>query len=106
MSYKVFAKKLGITPATASRYIRGTRKVKTDLVPKIAEIFSVSTDYLYTGKTGSELPGSEEMSGMEAWELISPMINPMVHESMNNRKMGEAYVMTYIALKELDKRER
>ena len=39
------------------------------------------------------------MSGMEAWELISPHISPMVHEKFNTPEMAQAFCVTYIALK-------
>ncbi len=42
------------------------------------------------------------MTGKDAWNLISPMISPMAHDAMNNKEFGEAYVRTYIALKEND----
>lgn len=43
------------------------------------------------------------MEGKEAWELISPLISPMAHNALNNKEFGEAYIRTYIALKETDK---
>ena len=43
------------------------------------------------------------MQGIDVWGLISPMISPMTNDAMNNKIMGEAYVKTYIALKEIDK---
>lgn len=45
------------------------------------------------------------MSGKEAWDLISPYINPMEHQEFNNKEMSEAYITIYIACKELDERD-
>jgi hypothetical protein len=42
------------------------------------------------------------VTGKDAWILISPLISPMAHDAMNNKEFGEAYVRTYIALKEND----
>lgn len=43
------------------------------------------------------------MTGIDIWNLISPIISPMEHKAMNNQAFGEAYVNTYIALKEKDR---
>ena len=45
------------------------------------------------------------MTGKEAWNLISPYINPMEHEEFNNKELSEAFITIYIALKEYDERE-
>lgn len=45
------------------------------------------------------------MTGKEAWDLISPYINPMNHQEFNNKEMSEAFITIYIALKEMDSRE-
>lgn len=45
------------------------------------------------------------MTGKEAWDLISPHINPMEHEQFNTKEMAEAFVTVYIALKEMDQRD-
>ena len=45
------------------------------------------------------------MTGKEAWDLISPYINPMEHNEFNNKELSEAFIMIYIALKEYDERE-
>lgn len=43
------------------------------------------------------------MTGKEAWNLIQPYIDPMVHSEFNNAEMAEAFCMVYIALKEYEK---
>ena len=43
------------------------------------------------------------MTGRDVWGLISPMISPMANDAMNNMIMGEAYIKTFVALKETDK---
>lgn len=43
------------------------------------------------------------MQGIDVWHLISPIINPMTNKAMDNKEFGEAYIKTYIALKEIDK---
>ena len=43
------------------------------------------------------------MTGMEAWKLFEPYINPMQHEEFNNKEMSEAFIMLYIACQELDR---
>ena len=40
------------------------------------------------------------MTGMEAWNLIAPIISPMEHQEFNNKDMCEAFITCYIALKE------
>lgn len=49
---------------------------------------------------------SEEMTGKEAWELIRNHISPMLHEEFNNKRMSQAFITTYIALKEFDERNK
>ena len=49
---------------------------------------------------------SKEMTGKEAWSLIKDHISPMQHEEFNNKRMSQAFITTYIALKEFDERNR
>lgn len=49
---------------------------------------------------------SKEMSGKEAWSLIKDHISPMQHEEFNNKRMSQAFITTYIALKEFDERNK
>ena len=49
---------------------------------------------------------SKEMTGKEAWSLIKDHISPMQHEEVNNKRMSQAFITTYIALKEFDERNR
>ncbi len=46
MTQSELAQRLGTTQANISRYLSGTRKIDIDILDKIANIFSVSTDYL------------------------------------------------------------
>lgn len=43
---------------------------------------------------------------MDAWNLISPHINPMENPEFNNDKMAEAFCLMYIACKEYDKNHK
>lgn len=49
---------------------------------------------------------SKEMTGKEARSLIKDHISPMQHEEFNNKRMSQAFITTYIALKEFDERNR
>lgn len=49
---------------------------------------------------------SKEMTGKEAWSLIKDHISPMQHEEFNNKRMSQAFITTYIALKEFDERNK
>lgn len=49
---------------------------------------------------------SKEMTGKEAWSLIKGHISPMQHEEFNNKRMSQAFITTYIALKEFDERNK
>ena len=46
MKQNVVAEKVGVTEVTISRYIRGKRTPRLDIIIKIANLFKVSTDYI------------------------------------------------------------
>lgn len=46
MTQSELAQRLDTTQANISRYLSGTRKIDIDILEKIANVFSVSTDYL------------------------------------------------------------
>ena len=43
------------------------------------------------------------MTGLQAWELIAPIISPLEHAEFNNKEMAEAFLTCYMALKEFSK---
>ncbi|WP_373069866.1 LexA family protein [Sulfurimonas sp.] len=43
---KKLADFIGETPVNVNRYIKGSRDIPVEIIPKIAEFFNVSTDYL------------------------------------------------------------
>lgn len=45
------------------------------------------------------------MTAKEAWNLIEPYINPMNNPQFNNKEMSEAFILCYIAMKEMGERE-
>ena len=46
LSQKEFAKRLGITEATLSRYVSGTRMPKADMIISICNELGISADWL------------------------------------------------------------
>lgn len=54
MSQAELAQKLQVSPSAIGMYEQGRREPSAELLIAIAAVFSVSTDYLLTGKTGSE----------------------------------------------------
>lgn len=44
------------------------------------------------------------MTGKQAWDKIRPYIDPMTHEELKTQEFSEAFCITFIALKELDKK--
>lgn len=40
------ADKIGVTPAAISRYLRGTRTPRVDVIVKMSRVLDCSTDYL------------------------------------------------------------
>jgi transcriptional regulator with XRE-family HTH domain len=46
--------RLGVSPSAIGMYEQGRREPAGALLIAMAEVFSVSTDYLLTGKTGNE----------------------------------------------------
>ena len=51
LSQAALAKKLGVSPSTVGMYEQCRREPALDMLVKLAETFSVSTDYLLTGRT-------------------------------------------------------
>ncbi len=46
------------------------------------------------------------MTGMEAFDLFRSHISPMEHEEFNTKEYSEAFILLYIAAKEMDMREK
>lgn len=46
--------RLGVSPSAIGMYEQGRREPASALLVAMSEVFSVSTDYLLTGKTGTE----------------------------------------------------
>ncbi len=55
------AQRLGVSPSAIGMYEQGRREPATDLLIALAEAFSVSTDYLLTGRTAS--PPEQQTAG-------------------------------------------
>lgn len=53
ISQRELAEKVGVTEATISRYIKGERTPRGDIIPKIASALKVTADYL-VGDNGIE----------------------------------------------------
>ena len=51
LSQAALAKKLGVSPSTVGMYEQCRREPALEMLVKLADIFSVSTDYLLTGRT-------------------------------------------------------
>ena len=49
MNQGELAKKLGISPSTVGMYEQGRREPSAEMLVRLAEAFSVSTDFLLTG---------------------------------------------------------
>lgn len=58
MSQIQFAQKLNISPSTAGMYEQGRRTPNIDILVAMAQLFSVSLDYLLTG---AEFQGNHEI---------------------------------------------
>ena len=54
MNQAELAQKLQVSPSAIGMYEQGRREPSAELLIAIAAVFSVSIDYLLTGKTGSE----------------------------------------------------
>lgn len=59
------ANKIGITNVTISRYLSGERKPRIEIITKIANAFSVTTDYLLGNSDIKEPPTDEPLVAFE-----------------------------------------
>lgn len=66
------AEKLGISPSTVGMYEQGRREPSAEMLVRLAEAFSVSTDFLLTGS-----PAPPERERLEAL-LPMPFPGPKV----------------------------
>lgn len=67
MSQKELAQRLGVRPSTVGMYEQGRREPDCAGLVHLAELFSVSTDFLLTGKTQS---ADNPMALAALWQQI------------------------------------
>lgn len=58
------AQRLRISPSAVGMYEQGRREPPLDILVQMAQLFRVSTDYLLTGKAGSE---EDARASRQAW---------------------------------------
>lgn len=67
MNQGELAKKLGISPSTVGMYEQGRREPSAEMLVRLAETFSVSTDFLLTGSPAP--PERERLESLLAHAL-------------------------------------
>ena len=67
MNQGELAKKLGISPSTVGMYEQGRREPSAEMLVRLAEAFSVSTDFLLTGSPAP--PERERLESLLAHAL-------------------------------------
>ncbi len=58
LSQSTFAKAFGVAQSTVGGWESGAREPNIETIQKLADFFTVSTDYLFSGDTSSTTPGT------------------------------------------------
>ncbi len=83
-SQREFAKMIGVSEATLSRYLKNEREPKMEVIANIATALNTTTDYLLTGKNDGNsfeetyrlvARGTAAMSDEEKMKLLKVLLN-------------------------------